>query len=131
MKQLKNFKFMAMLMFVALMGMSFTSCGEDEEGGGGKGSYAIVGKWQQTNDYGTAITITFKANKTGKVEYSFADGETGSYENFEYDYDAGDHSLFIMGNTQLAGTWYINLTANNLILKEYETSTEYYAFRRI
>lgn len=92
MEKLKNFKFIAMAMFVALLSMSLTACSDDDDNNV-SANYAetIVGTWQvgSVND-GVVIEYKFKSNDTGEYSMKAYDdfgNETVSMGyNFTYRY---------------------------------------------
>lgn len=78
MKTLNNLKFMAMALFVAMLGLSLTACSDDDDdNGSGNDASSIVGVW--TDDDGEVI-ITFRNDGTGYIE-----DEAGT-NNFKYTY---------------------------------------------
>ena len=125
MRHFNNLKYMAMALFVAMLSLSFTACGDDDDDDGGSRP-SIVGSWEQTNSYGTEITVTFNSNKQGSVTYTYYDSNdvpTGNEtEFFEYDYNTTDGTLVVIGNTQLEGTWSVNVMSTKLMLSNSSAS---------
>lgn len=119
---MKTLKLLSIVLMTILSCPFFTSCSSDDDNDDNK-STEIVGKWQQTNSSGTEITVTFNKNKTGNIYYVFYDSngrQTGSTtENFEYAYDALEHEVVIIGDTQLEGSWNVTITASLLVLEDY------------
>ena len=84
MRHFNNLKYMAMALFVAMLSLSFTACSDDDDDDGGSRP-SIVGSWEQTNSYGTEITVTFNSNKQGSVTYTYYDSNdvpTGNETEF-------------------------------------------------
>lgn len=102
-----------MLLMMVTLSVFMVGCGDDDEPAGTTAS--IIGNWVQTNNAGTVITLQFRANKTGGINYVYADGSGDSNENFEYDYIEKDRSLTIIGS-QLNGVYSVTLTATKLVL---------------
>lgn len=113
---MKTIKSLAMMMLLLVMTVVSSSCNkDDDEKDAGVPSSSIVGSWRQTNDYGTIITLTFRSDKTGVINYLYPEGVGDENENFEYDYLESERSLLIIGS-QLNGTYTVSLTASMLIL---------------
>ena len=70
------------------------------------------------------ITLQFKANKTGTINYVYSDGSGNRNDNFEYDYIEKERSLTIIGS-QLQGVYYVTLTATKLILSDNSAAYEF------
>ncbi len=106
-------KIISMMLMLLAMSVSMMSCSEDLP------TSKIVGTWQQTNSYDTVITITFNANETGYIVYTYPSGNE-SREIFEYAYDEEDDEIYITGeNCQLSGYYDVQITATKLILHGY------------
>lgn len=103
---------------------SAVSCNDDDDDLASANS--IVGTWMQVNDYGTIITVQFRANKTGVIDFVYPDGSGSSTENFEYDYLPEDRYLEIIGSS-LDGVYDVTLTATKIRLSHGLT---YYEFTR-
>lgn len=114
-------KYLMMMVAMLAMSVSFSSCGDDEED---IEKVSIVGKWEQVNQAGTVITVTFNSNRTGVVHYLYTNNTGDENENFEYDYIDSDRSLTVIGS-QLSGVYYVTLTATKLVLSN---SKHTYAF---
>lgn len=119
---MKTMKYLSMLLMMVALSVCMVSC--DDGGGEKEPTASIIGNWVQTNNAGTVITLQFRANKTGIINYTYADGSGDSNENFEYDYIEKDRSLTIIGS-QLSGVYYVTLTATKLILVEFGESNGY------
>lgn len=120
---MKTMKYLSMLLMMVALSVCMVSCGDDDDDEK-EPTASIVGNWVQTNNAGTVITLQFRANKTGIINYTYADGSGDSNENFEYDYIEKDRSLTIIGS-QLSGVYYVTLTATKLILVEFGESNGY------
>ncbi len=101
---------------------SAASCSDDDDNPAANNS--IVGAWEQTNDYGTVITVQFKSNKTGVIDFVYPDGSGSSTENFEYDYQPEERYLEIIGS-RLKGEYEVTLTATKIRLKNYYENKVY------
>ena len=124
---MKTIKFLSMMLVMLAMSVCMAGCSNDDDDSEFVGdSASIVGNWVQTNEYGTLITLYFKADNTGVINYTYSDMSGDSNENFEYDYIEKDRSLVIIGS-QLSGSYYVTLTATKLILSDGDHS---YAFTR-
>lgn len=124
---MKTIKFLSMMLVMLAMSVCMAGCSNDDDDSEFVGdSASIVGSWVQTNEYGTLITLYFKADKTGVINYTYSDMSGDSNENFEYDYIEKDRSLVIIGS-QLSGSYYVTLTATKLILSDGDYS---YTFTR-
>lgn len=124
---MKTIKFLSMMLVMLAMSVCMAGCSNDDDDSEFVGdSASIVGSWVQTNEYGTLITLYFKSDKTGVINYTYSDMSGDSNENFEYDYIEKDRSLVIIGS-QLSGSYYVTLTATKLILSDGDYS---YAFTR-
>lgn len=124
---MKTIKFLSMMLVMLAMSVCMAGCSNDDDDSEFVGdSASIVGSWVQTNEYGTLITLYFKSDKTGVINYTYSDMSGDSNENFEYDYIEKDRSLVIIGS-QLSGSYYVTLTATKLILSDGDHS---YAFTR-
>ncbi len=128
---MKNLKMIAMMMFVAMACVSFTGCGDDDDDAPVS---AIVGKWTQTNSYGTVIDVTFNADQTGVYEYRYSNSASGGYEYFEYDYWPEEREVYISGPSgfQFNGSWDVSITANTLVLSGWDSDgyVEYHLKRK-
>lgn len=118
----KIFKTFFLTMMIAALCAGFTSCGSDDDEDEPIKVTSVVGKWQQTNSYGTTITISFKKDATGSIFYQFTSGSDKT-EYFEYrlqtDSD-GDQTIFITSDDcQLSGTYDVILTPSTLTLSTY------------
>lgn len=84
---MKTIKFLSMMLVMLAMSVCMAGCSNDDDDSEFVGdSASIVGSWVQTNEYGTLITLYFKADKTGVINYTYSDMSGDSNENFEYDY---------------------------------------------
>lgn len=94
MKTLNNLKFMAMALFVAMLGLSLTACSDDDDdNGGGNGNTttsSLIGKWENNEGYtinghaNTTLQLEFKSNGTGTLTAKYSDGTDSDTYNFEY-----------------------------------------------
>lgn len=109
---MKTMKYLSMMLVILVLGVCIVSCGKDDD----DIPNTITGKWTQTNDAGTVITLTFNSNKTGKINYTYSNGSGDRNENFEYEYIEKDRTLTII-NSQLNGEYEVTLTATTLRLK--------------
>ena len=79
------------IVMVALLGVSFVSCNDDDDDNGPKISN-IVGTWKHTQEIGYTLLV-FRSNGTGYAnEYYYEDGEAETY-NFTYTFDEGSMIL--------------------------------------
>lgn len=124
---MKTMKYLSMLLAMMVMSICWSSCSDDDSDDSETVSASIIGSWSQVNDAGTIITLKFNANKTGTINYTYSDGSGDSNENFEYDYIEKDRSLTIIGS-QLAGGYYVTLTATKLIVSN---NNEAYEFTKV
>ena len=84
---------------------------------------SIIGKWHQTNDYGTEITLVFNKDTSGSISFRYTNGDT-STERFSYDYDKSNRELSILEETcSLCGEYDVSVSAKRLELNGYN----YYA----
>lgn len=115
MKRITQLLILAMLMILPL---SLTSC-SDKDGDDNFGNGSIVGKWQQINDSGTKIEITFKSGGKGQVYYSYTSGSEYT-EHFEYtlkvDSDNDMYVYITSDDCQLTGRHEVIITPNTLSL---------------
>lgn len=123
---MKTIKFLSMMLVMLAMSVCMAGCSNDDDEKLAGNSASIIGNWVQTNEYGTLITLQFKADKSGVINYTYSDGSGDSNENFEYDYIEKDRSLVIIGS-QLGGSYYVTVTATKLILSDGDYS---YAFSK-
>ncbi len=124
----KFFRFLMMALMVS-MTCSLASCSDDDGDDGDSAYSSIVGAWQQTNQAGTLITLTFNKGKTGTILFVYPDGSGSSTENFEYDYIEEDRYIEILGS-QLDGEYIVTVTARTLRLKDYWYGDTYYEFTK-
>lgn len=123
-------KVFSMMLMLLVMSISMVSCDKDEEPAAPVSK--IVGTWQQTNSYGTSISITFNADETGYIKYGYSTGNN-STEIFEYTYDEAESELYIIGDDcQLSGYYDVAITASKLTLDGYANG-EYgrYIFNKV
>lgn len=94
---------------------------------------SILGSWQQTNDYGTVITLTFNKDTSGSVLFQYANGDS-AHEKFSYefvDYMGAERWITIIGSS-LEGEFDVVLTATRLRLSYYSNGADHYLdFTRI
>lgn len=108
-----------MLFALTVSSAAFTGCSSDDDNEVQQPQTAsLIGKWQQTNSYGTIITLTFNADSTGNCLYEYSNNNFDS-EYFEYQYDSTEHELRVIGDTQLEGDYDVTITANKLRLEFY------------
>lgn len=127
---MKKIKFLSMLLLMLVTMFSFAACSDDDDEGA-VASSSIVGTWEQINDAGTTITVTFNSNKTGRINFVYSDGSGDRNENFEYDYieaSDGTRHLTIVGSS-LAGNYTVTITATRLHL--YYSEDYYYYFEKV
>lgn len=110
------------MLMLMLVSFGFTACSDDDDEPAA--TSALVGNWQQVNDAGTTITVTFRNNGSGVINYSYRDGSGDSNENFEYDYIENDRELTVIGSS-LQGNYYVTLTATKLLLSRNGYSYEF------
>lgn len=91
------------------------SCSKDDDSDDTLTS--IIGEWTQVNNAGTLITVKFNSNKTGNINFTYADGSGDSNENFEYDYIKDERKLTIIGSS-LNGQYTVTLTNTVLLLSD-------------
>lgn len=110
-------KVFSMMLMLLVMSISMVSCSNDDEPE--NPANKIVGTWSQTNSYGVKIAITFNADETGYIKYTYETGNDQT-EVFEYTYDATEHELYILGDDcQLSGSYDVVITATKLTLEGY------------
>ncbi len=131
---MKTWKLLLMLFALTFTGVAFTGCSDDEdEAAQQTQTTGLVGKWRQTNNSGTVITLTFNANRTGSCHYKYPNGNSET-ENFEYQYLPSDLYLRVIGNCQLESDYDVTITATKLRLGFYDYeygSNNYYEFTRV
>lgn len=111
---MKTMRFLSMLLVMVALSVSMVGCGSDDDDPASS-TTSIIGSWTQTNSAETVITLLFKSDKTGSINYTYSDNSGDKNENFEYDYIDSDRSLTIIGS-QLEGSYYVTLTATKLVL---------------
>lgn len=74
MKHLRNFKFMALAMFVAMLSLSFTSCSDDDDD-----------KADLLNDYYIEVTVHDKGTMTSAEAASFARTLSDAFEEASFE----------------------------------------------
>lgn len=121
---MKAMKYLSMLLMMVALSVCMVGCGSDDDDEPSGTTAPIIGNWSQTNDAGTVITLQFKANKTGTINYVYSDGSGNRNDNFEYDYIEKERSLTIIGS-QLQGVYYVTLTATKLILSDNSAAYEF------
>lgn len=121
---MKAMKYLSMLLMMVALSVCMVGCGSDDDDELSGTTASIIGNWSQTNDAGTVITLQFKANKTGTINYVYSDGSGNRNDNFEYDYIEKERSLTIIGS-QLQGVYYVTLTATKLILSDNSAAYEF------
>ena len=121
---MKAMKYLSMLLMMVALSVCMVGCGSDDDDEPSGTTASIIGNWNQTNDAGTVITLQFKANKTGTINYVYSDGSGNRNDNFEYDYIEKERSLTIIGS-QLQGVYYVTLTATKLILSDNSAAYEF------
>lgn len=120
-------KFFSTMLMLLMVSVSMVSCSNDDDEPTNS-SKSIVGTWEQINDYGTKIDITFRSNLTGDIKYYHTNGNT-STEVFEYSYDDDEKELYILGDRcQLSGYYDVVITATKLTLTGYLNDGEYGVF---
>lgn len=81
-------------MMVAMAGMTFVSCGDDDDTADtNESNYSLIGTWKYDfsdpkENYIGYVLYTFDANGTGR-EFEYDDGEIDSDETFIYTYRDG------------------------------------------
>lgn len=115
-------KYLSMLLMMVALSVCMVSCSGDDDPV--EATASIIGDWSQTNSAGTVITLQFRANKTGVINYFYPNNTGDENENFEYDYIEKERSLTIIGS-QLGGVYYATLTATKLILSNNSTAYEF------
>lgn len=121
---MKAMEYLSMLLMMVALSVCMVGCGSDDDDEPSGTTASIIGNWSQTNDAGTVITLQFKANKTGTINYVYSDGSGNRNDNFEYDYIEKERSLTIIGS-QLQGVYYVTLTATKLILSDNSAAYEF------
>ena len=121
---MKAMKYLSMLLMMVALSVCMVGCGSDDDDEPSGPTASIIGNWSQTNDAGTVITLQFKANKTGTINYVYSDGSGNRNDNFEYDYIEKERSLTIIGS-QLQGVYYVTLTATKLIMSDNSAAYEF------
>lgn len=119
---MKTMKYLSMLLMMVALSVCMVSCSGDDDPV--EATASIIGDWSQTNSAGTVITLQFRANKTGVINYFYPNNTGDENENFEYDYIEKERSLTIIGS-QLGGVYYVTLTATKLILSNNSTAYEF------
>ena len=121
---MKAMKYLSMLLMMVALSVCMVGCGSDDDDEPSGTTASIIGNWSQTNDAGTVITLQFKANKTGTINYVYSGGSGNRNDHFEYDYIEKERSLTIIGS-QLQGVYYVTLTATKLILSDNSAAYEF------
>lgn len=119
---MKTMKYLSMLLMMVALSVCMVSCSGDDDPV--EATASIIRDWSQTNSAGTVITLQFRANKTGVINYFYPNNTGDENENFEYDYIEKERSLTIIGS-QLGGVYYATLTATKLILSNNSTAYEF------
>lgn len=119
---MKTMKYLSMLLLMVALSVCMVSCSGDDDPV--EATASIIGDWSQTNSAGTVITLQFRANKTGVINYFYPNNTGDENENFEYDYIEKERSLTIIGS-QLGGVYYVTLTATKFILSNNSTAYEF------
>lgn len=71
---MKTIKFLSMMLVMLAMSVCMAGCSNDDDDSEFVGdSASIVGSWVQTNEYDTLITLYFKADKTGVINYTYSE----------------------------------------------------------
>ena len=108
----KFLHYFLVLAAVVMAGALSVSCDQEETFESGN----IVGSWNQTNDAGTKIVVTFNKDSTGSVSYSFTNGDS-RIENFTYDYHKDNRYLKVLETScQLCGEYDISVSAKRIEL---------------
>ena len=108
----KFLHYFMVLAAVVMAGALTISCDKEETFESGN----IVGSWNQTNDAGTKIVVTFNKDSTGSVAYSFTNGDS-RIENFTYDYHKDNRYLKVLETScQLCGEYDISVSAKRIEL---------------
>ena len=103
---------------VAMLSVSFASCGDDDDDG--DSDFSIVGKWTMYSDNSERIrgVIVFNSDNTGTFEEYNSSGESrGRIDPVTYTLNGNALSFNIDGDT---GTWYITIVSS----KEFRTSSD-------
>lgn len=129
----------SLLLFVTvLLSVAAASCSKDKDDEPGIDlqpgqTNDLVGTWTQTNSAGTVIDVTFNANATGSVEYTFTTGSKNT-EFFEYSYKTdsdGDKTVVILSDDcQLHGEYDVVITPTMLTLEGWSGGHVLYQFKR-
>lgn len=118
-------------MMLILLAMSFTmvSCSDDDDEP--SSGNPLVGTWvkEQTDE---TVTVTFKSDQTGTVDFYDHDTEITTNQKFEYQYNADQQELYILGSCSLSGTYDVIITATKMTLKGYDYRDKYvnYVFEK-
>lgn len=120
MKQFAKLKYLMVAFIVAMLSLSFTACGDDDDDVMvTPETSSIVGSWKYSgSDDDTSLIITFRSNNTGVVTVTaYENGrESGSTsENFEYSYSSTNQTVTLVGSS-LEGTYRVTVTASYLML---------------
>lgn len=87
MKHLKDIKFMAMALFVAMLSLSFTACSDDDDEPA-SGNRSIIGTWEAQgytiNGHPGTLRVTFNSNNKGVMYAIYDDGTDTDTYNFEF-----------------------------------------------
>lgn len=119
---MKLLRLFGVMVAVLMASLTTVSCSDDDDNAPVPTS-SIVGTWTQTNTAGTFIAVTFKADKSGTIKYTYSNGDD-STERFEYDYLSADRELTILGG-QLGGVYDVTVTASKLLLVSWDGSAAY------
>lgn len=125
-------RYFVVLATIVMTGSFTTSCDKQADENYEVGN--IYGSWEQTNDYGTNIKVTFNKDTTGSVTYTYINGDT-SVENFTFDYHRDNRVLKILETScQLCGDYDVSVSAKRIELLGYNYyygESVWYVFNRI
>lgn len=140
MKKLKDFKFIVMAMFVAMLSMSLMACSDDDDDSvAANYAESIVGTWQ----YGSVedeiiMTYKFNSNGTGEIavkKYEEYGHQSESYsESISYTYiynkETG-YGILSIADDEGTTNYKVKRFVNTLHIYSSTNSSRYTEFRKI
>lgn len=116
----KSMKWLGALVFMMMCAMTFTACGSDDDGGGGKTNGAYVGEWVNVNIYDDndyyVDVIKLNSNGTGTQTVYHLCGYEAIYESGNFTYTVSGNQITV---TRSSGRTY----TGNYAMGTYDGST--------
>lgn len=94
----KCMKWFGTLAFMMMCAMTFTACGSDDDGGGGKTSGAYVGEWVNVNsysDYYLVEVLKLNSNGTGTDTWYYLSEDESIYEDNNFTYSVSGNQITV------------------------------------